>query len=437
MTSLLQPHRRATTWIVIGVAVLLAVVATGLTISLLTKLPTGTGPSATESLLASVTSGPSATPLASSSSTASASATPAEIRPASWAATGNMATPRTGHTATLLIDGQVLVAGGSGSNGSGALDSAELYDPRSGSWIPTGSMIEARGYGHTATVLRDGRVLVTGGWGSVSLCSPTPCRGSADQPTASAELYDPSRGTWSATGQMAAGRSLHTATLLPDGRVLVVGGGSNSGGTALASAELYDPSIDSWTATGSMADVRFGHTATLLRDGKVLVAGGFNGGGPLASAELYDPSTGTWTATGHMNAARAKYTATLLLDGRVLVVGLGPPASAELYDPGSGSWTATGTMVADHGIHTATLLLNGKVLVAGGSGSGYISDLLAIAELYDPGTGSWTATGSMIEPREENTATLLRDGKVLVAGGNNRNPDASASAELYDPGTGN
>ena len=186
--------------------------------------------------------------------------------------------------------------------------------------------------------------------------------------------------------------------------------------------------------TGSLAAARENHTATLLSNGKVLVVGGFDGSSALASAELYDPTSGTWSATGGLATARRLHTATLLPNGKVLVAGgvgsSGYLTSAELYDPASGSWAATNSLATAREYHTATLLPNGKVLVAGGynSSSGY----LASAELYDPTSGTWSATNSLATARYVHTATLLPNGKVLVAGGNDLNTSSVlASAELY------
>ena len=359
-----------------------------------------------------------------------------------------MIAPRAGHTATLLPDGKVLVAGGYGLAGKDYHRvlpvSAELYDPISGSWTATAHMITPR-LSHTATLLGNGKVLVAGGSGN-------------DGFAAAAELYDPVSGSWTATGTMITPRQSHTATLLSDGKVLVVGGYGGTKGLPLASAELYDPSTGSWTATGHMTRVRAGQTATLLPDGKVLVAGGavYGPGSPppaATAAELYDPSTGSWTATGSMLAARTGHAATLLADGRVLVTGgarlIGPSsafASAEVYDTGTGTWTATGSMVAARIGHTATLLSDGRVFVAGGGSSPSPTGALATAELYDPGSGTWTAAGSMSRAREGQAATLLLDGRVLITGGLGGSPKdlrtyqsasvPTAAAELYDAGGG-
>jgi N-acetylneuraminic acid mutarotase len=237
-----------------------------------------------------------------------------------------MGEARAGHTATLLRDGRVLVAGGAiDPDGDHVLASAEVYDPRSGSWVATGKMSVARSR-HSATLLADGTVLVAAGIGT--FVNPVDSRS-----LAAAELYDPRSGRWSTVPKLAAARFGHTSTLLRNGNVLVVGG-SPGFGQLLASAELYDTGSRSWTAAARTIETRDAHTATLLTDGTVLVTGGHVGSVPLASAELYDPGVGSWLATARMITPRQDHTATLLSDGRVLVAG-GPEGNAELYAAGS------------------------------------------------------------------------------------------------------
>lgn len=387
-----------------------------------------------------------------------------------WLATGALAQPRISHSAILLLDGKALVLGGSGVDGN-PVASAELYDPAAGTWTSTGTSGSARSSA-TLTALLDGRILAAGGTGPGGKL-------------ASAELYEPSVGRrWTPTGSLRQSRSAHTATLLTDGRVLVAGGQTSldfftSRGpnccnlTPLASAEIYDPKTGAWTTTGSLQQARSFHTATVLPDGRVLVAGGFTAADPpdvtgnaqtTASTELYDPATGRWTTTAPMREARAWHTATLLETGKVLVVGgTATPvagaaiATAELYDPVRQTWTATGALTGAGNpanmtgaagareVHSATLLERscgdncGRVLVAGGtggigSGPGYVT-----AELYDPRTGAFRATGSMGQMRQVHTATELSDGRVLAAGGFN-SPFTSVgphldTAEIYDPVT--
>jgi N-acetylneuraminic acid mutarotase len=225
----------------------------------------------------------------------------------------------------------------------------------------------------------------------------------------------------------------HSAALLLDGRVLVFGGGAGT------SAELYDPASGTWSATGDAVALRGGATVTVLLDGRVLVAGGQSFG--VGTAELYDPNTGAWTETGNMSAGRIDHTAVLLPDGRVLVVGgytydttgnNGTAlSSAELYDPDTGTWTATGSMSEARAGHAASPLPDGTVLVAGGQDIRDNAALgnLATAEVYDPVSGTWTATAEMNEARYGHNATLLLDGRVLVTGGFS----TATSVELYTP----
>jgi N-acetylneuraminic acid mutarotase len=347
-----------------------------------------------------------------------------------------MVTPLDGPP-VLLADGRVLVAGGSDGIGNG-LSGTEVFDPETESWTETGDLIEHRG-GHTATLLPDGRVLVAGGEPVGGLAA-----GGRRAALSSAEVYDPNTRSWTATGSMVLSRIGHTATLLSDGRVLVAGGQGVEGidGTGLSSAELYDPTTGSWTATDDMINARrYGHTATLLPDGTVLVTGGVSGrSNELSSSERYDPRTGSWTAVGRMRQAGIGRTATLLPDGTVLVVGSGGGTMypvAELYDPGADAWTLTGRMIEPRGYHSATLLPDGRVLVAGGANGTGDHHVTNTAELYDPMTGSWLATGSLALPRKFHSAMLLADGRVLVVGGTDGPGTGGwhrlATAELYGP----
>jgi hypothetical protein len=321
----------------------------------------------------------------------------------------------------LLPNGKVLAAGG-GYN-AGYFSSAELYDPASGTWIPTGFMASNRAF-HTATLLPNGKVLIAGGLSSQSIYNHT---------SNGAELYNPTTGTWRVTGAMAAARYSHSATLLLNGKVLVAGG--NRDGSLLASADWYDPSAETWTSAGAMTVPRSQHTATLLPNGKVLVAGGVN----QSSAELFDPASGMWTVTGSMTTVRRLHTAALLANGKVLVVGgSGGVAlsSAETYDPITGTWTVIPAMALGRYSHAETLLPNGKVLITGGGLA--TSVFTSSAELYHPDTGTWVA-GAMNTARGEHTATLLPNGSVLVSGGRNRIGNSvisTSSTELYVDATG-
>jgi N-acetylneuraminic acid mutarotase len=333
-----------------------------------------------------------------------------------WTFTGNLNTPRSAHTATLLVEGKVLVPGGYGFQ--------ELYDPATGAWSDTPGGLSLDRAAHTATLLQSGKVLVAGGAGDgVDLFGDS-------VPIATAELYDPATETWSRVGNLATARLGHTATLLPDGKVLVVGGYNGNG--IPNDAELYDPETATWSVTGSRHVADFDHTATLLRNGSVLAVGGNR-------AELYDPHTGTWNNTASSRVARRKHTATLLADGRVLVasgeagVSHTQTNSAEVYNPDTSTWSDAGTLSFSRWNHTATLLPSGKVLIVGGLNIvGRVGSILSRDELFDPETMTWSSLSSINAARTEHTATLLPNGKVMVAGGYNQDTILS-SAEIYDP----
>ena len=361
-----------------------------------------------------------------------------------WTTTGGLRTARFEHTATLLHDGTVLVAGGAADPDEKVeLASAELFDPETGQWTPTGSMVTPRAR-HTATLLVDGRVLVAGGYCDGRTTEGCPTVEDPDGAISEAEIYDPKTGTWTTTGSMTTMRFLQTATLLAEGKVLVAGA-EHAPDSILDSAELYDPTTGTWTATGRMSQARTQQLAAILPDGKVLVAGGVGPVSPtehdlLSSAELYDPSGGTWAATGSLITARAfGGTASSLPDGKVIVIGGDGPGdpvlgSAEIYDPDTGTWSATGSLAAARDLLTSTVLRDGTVLVAGGfEGSdavGFTS--VAPTELYDPRTGTWAWAGDLPEPRVFTTATLLAADRVLIVGGST-NDGTLSSCVLYSP----
>ena len=305
-------------------------------------------------------------------------------------------------------------------------------DATKGSWTTANSLNHKR-YAHSATLLRDGKVLVAGGF-DLQLAGQ-----------ASSELYDPDKGTWSDTPPLKTGRAGHTATMLCDGRVLVAGGLSSLYGSH-NTVEIFDPRKQQWLEAAPMHDDRFDFIATLLKDGRVLVAGGQGGGGKggagkfLNSAEIYDPATDVWTETGSMNQIRRNHRATLLRDGTVLVTG-GFDAhyngydSVELFDPETGVWTLAASMHVQRGAHTATMLCDGRVLVAGGfnaadsSNGGYTNS----TEIFDMKTGAWTETGPLGVPSSGHAATLLPGGEmVLITGGFDPNDVGRVRAEIFN-----
>ncbi|HTC87348.1 MAG TPA: Ig-like domain-containing protein [Bryobacteraceae bacterium] len=331
--------------------------------------------------------------------------------------TGTLNTPRLAHSATMLNNGLILFAGGVGSDGN-SLASAELYNPATGNSTATGNLNTARAW-HTATLLNNGTVLIAGG---CSGCSP----GVGGTSLADAEIYNPSTGMFSPTGSMTTIREYHTATLLTNGMVLISGGLAS--GASLNSAELYDPAAEVFTATGSLNNARYLHAATLLNDGTVLVTGGglaapeiynpsvgiftgtannmtaarsahtatllnggmvlLSGGNSSGNAELYDSVAQTFTAVGRLNTARYSQLSMLLNNGTVLIAGGedysgNDLSAAEIFDPSTGLFTPTGSLSTARLGATATLLNNGMVLTAGGSGG---TTYPSSVEQYEPAT---------------------------------------------------
>jgi len=313
---------------------------------------------------------------------------------------------------------------------TGTSNSIQVSALASGS-TATGIMLNARA-SHTATLLLDGTVLIAGGLNIENID-----RQEFDFPIASAELFDATSGTFAATGSMATARSGHNATLLANaalantasyGKVLVTGGGGQT-------AELYNPASRLFTETGPLLVIRTGETATLLNTGEVLVVGG-----GTATAELYDPTSGLFTATtGGMAEVRSGATATLLQDGTVLVAG--PDATGERFNPITGTFAPVGPLRYKSAQSTANLLGNGTVLFAGGFTGGRTTLPSDLAQLYSPISQSFAETGALNTARYEHSGTLLADGRVLIAGGADCSPPnppvtpgfcwSLSSAELY------
>lgn len=329
-----------------------------------------------------------------------------------------MLEPRSGHTATLLQDGKVLIAGGMRRN-QDFYSSAELYDPATRKFQATGAMAVAR-VGHAAVLLHSGKVLIAGGWVG---------RGCTD----SAELYDPATGKFTLLPKMIGKRGRPTAMLLGSGDVLIAGGADHDTPGGIASAELFRADFSKFELVGPMHSARISQTATVLNDGRVLIVGG-RGDTVTASAELYDPATKQFAITGSLLAARYKHSAGLLPDGRVLIAGgsddrdwQGKMNSAEIYDPQTGKFTATSPLNDSRFKlpEEAAQLASGQILLAGGSPK---------IEVFDPASGKFLiAAGQMTDARHFMTETKLKDGSVLLAGGYPNNDKSTTETWIYHP----
>ncbi|HWF12832.1 MAG TPA: kelch repeat-containing protein [Candidatus Acidoferrales bacterium] len=389
-----------------------------------------------------------------------------------FAATGSMTVPRQGHTATLLPDGKVLIVGGvvGNCNSSCSYNTAEIYDPAAGTFSLTAGNLPSPPGSVASILLLTGKVLVAGGGsgGSAELYDPGTgfftatgtlvnqndafsatllqsgkvlfvTGGNNGVAASTAEIYDPSSGTFTATGNLQLARGFDTATLLKSGQVLIVGGLSS------APAELFDPATGTFSLTGSVQEMRISQQATALPDGTVLIAGGSSVFQGLSSIEVYDPSAKSFSGQSvFMKAARSGHAAAQLADGRLLLTGgedafLNVISSAEIYDPVSGGFTLTGPLIQGRHGHTATLLGNGNVLIVGGyedsAGAQNGNTLVATAEIYNPASGTFSLISGPNLARAYHTATLLPNGKVLIAGGVTaaQLQSPTSSVEIYDP----
>ena len=324
------------------------------------------------------------------------------------------------HSATILRDGRVLIAGG-----DTALDTdtaaVEIFDPATNTFTLTGSLNTAR-HQHSATLLPDGRVLIIAGYATGWLSS--------------AEIYDPTTGQWSLTQPLFAHGVAHTATLLKDGRVLVMGGSTQGGYSAPDDrVEIFDPQTNRWQKAARHENTDSSHTATRLADGRVLIAGG------LADPSVYDPVSDAWRAAGKLTSERCFAQSTLLPDGRILLIGGHlchedtPLNSVEIYDPVGNTWQAAAPLAAPRYLHTALALPEGRVLAVGGwkTTNGYEAALLDMAEVYDPQSGTWRTLAPLNIGRVMHTTTLLPDGRILVTGGQTSRGVFLNSVEILKP----
>jgi mono/diheme cytochrome c family protein len=359
----------------------------------------------------------------------------------------DLSMPRFIHRVAELPDGRVLLTGGAYAIWR-ITNTVDLFNPDDNSIAPAAAMSVKR-WSHTATALQDGRVLVTGGRTGLST---NPASSFFGVLLDTAELYDPFTDSWSPTGSMNVARRSATQTLLPDGQVLICGGGdsvSTGSQMPIQSCETYDASTGMFTIVGDMTTPRTAHSVNLLHDGTALITGGSNGqgtGSPTNLAEIYDPSDDSFTAVGPSNFPHLAQTGANLRDGRVLLAASyygtnGITNESEIYDPVSQIFTPVNPLFKQRIDIGGQPLLDGTILVAGGVATGGFGAIFhSSSEVYDPATGQWNLSGIMSDGRDEFSGALLRDGRVLVTGGFSRPPGQTTGSrvldtvEIYSPG---
>ena len=350
--------------------------------------------------------------------------------------TPELAMARFTHEAVLLDDGRVLVTGGYTGVANNdfiapfPVGTAQIYNSETGLWLledPISQIEHGFRFLHAAVKLQDGRVLTVG----------LGAEAESEGVVGAAAAFDPTVDSWASLPNPPTPRGLPDVVLLNDGRVFVTGGldfdpsGSFGQPASVGTTEIFDPETALWRQAAAMSQPAQGQAAVLLRDGRVLVVGGTtNDGDETARVDIYEPGTDTWTPAESISTERGHPVAILLADGRVLVTGDSPSVyrsidgfgaingTAEIYDPETGKWTPTADLSRPRTGHTLTLLPDGRVLAAGGedpTGSDYL--VYSTTEIFDPATNSWSPGPDLSEPRGDHTATLLPDGRVLLIGG--------------------
>ncbi len=396
----------------------------------------------------------------------------------SWSAGPSMTTIRRQSGSILLPNNEIAVFGGLQSTGGAGprTDVIEVYNPTSNSWTTSPLILPATWSSSSAINLHNGRVLLAGGFNDNSGTGVVDCfvydhsnltgntlaasaiatdknnytqtllpngnllvagggQSSISNGSNTCSLYNASSNTWSATSNMSTNRINHTTNLMVNGNVMTIGG--NDGASVHNSCEFYNYSSGNWSTAPAMNQSRTNHASILLMDGRILTSGGFDGTSILTTCEIYDPQLNTWISLAPMNTPRSNHKMILLKNGKVLAMGgtngTNTVATAELYDPCNDSWTPTSnSMVTAVMSFSAQMLENGNILVSGGF-INLSGNATATGQIYNPVTDTWTATaGNMTSARGEMSSALMHNGKVVIIGGRNLNTWVG-QIEIYDP----